>query len=84
MLYNKNLNCGAAASSEPHRNVFADLHKKKKAVFTCENCFFLTQKRYASGLLIDRSGSTSDFCSKGLQKITTCMKLYFLILYNIS
>ena len=33
----KNLNCGAAASSEPHRNVFADLHKKKKSVFTCEN-----------------------------------------------
>jgi hypothetical protein len=62
MLYNKNLNCGATASSEPHRNVFADLHKKKKAVFTCENCFFLTQKRYASGLLIDRSGSSSDFC----------------------
>ncbi len=43
----KKLNCGAATSSEPHRNVFADLHKKKK--------------RYASGLLIDRSGSSSVF-----------------------
>jgi hypothetical protein len=38
---NKNLKCGAAASSEPHRNVFADLHKKKKQFSLVKIAFFL-------------------------------------------
>ena len=42
-------------------DVFADLHKKKKIVFTCENNLFLTQKRKASMSVYFFCGSPSDF-----------------------
>ena len=57
----KNLTGGAGKGYGLPLDVFADLHKKKKVIFVCENHLFLTQKRKASMSVSFYCGSQSDF-----------------------
>lgn len=57
----KKMTVGAGKVYRLPLSVFADLHKKKKMIFACENHFFLTQKRKASMSVYFSGGSTSDF-----------------------